>query len=710
MIPYILYAALILTVCFIFYKLLLQKETFFHLNRFVLLACMLLAFTLPLIRVPSQLSFRNVPEPVNISAPEVPVDQINTIQSGSENIKPPVVEPVEIKQGINFGQAINWLVYLYWFGVAVFACNFLMQAGLLLYRAYSVQAIIDGKFRIVEVTGDKAPCSFGNNIFINPEKYDWETYNQVLLHEKIHIEEKHTVDLMLAEIMLIFLWFNPFAWAWRKELENNLEFFTDQKLLQQPEVEKETYQLSLLKVAAPHFPLSLTTNYNQSLLKKRILMMNAKRSNLHTTWKYFFLLPVMVVFVCLFNEPVASAQHINAKAKPATKPQHNNDIKTSGNWFATIKEDKINFQFKNDGDDNSYNGNSFLLTEFKDLPRDKAGIFTLTREAGTMEFKGKFDGDKGMGEYKFTSNKTYSDDMQKEGIDVAKDQDAMIFFLVNVKTSYVKMLKQQGYIDLDKDKLIPLAALDISEAYINSIKQAGFTDISLDDLVPFKALNIDRAYIEEIRKSGYKNVTPDKIITFKAQGIDRKYIADFRGSAKNDDVAENSDEDVVASSGNNKNNNADKNKNKNRNGSKNQDNNTGKNERDDDDDIIAFKSLNIDAAFVNSFKEAGYNNLSNSDLISMKAVGVTPAFIKTLNDAGYTNIDADDLIALKSQDITPALIKQYKDLGFNNLSLDDVVGAKATGTSPSFIISMRQKGHNMKSLDKYIALRSALGE
>jgi hypothetical protein len=69
MIPYILYAALILTACFIFYKLLLQKETFFNLNRIVLLACMALAFCLPLIKIPEQLSFRKTPALINFVAP-----------------------------------------------------------------------------------------------------------------------------------------------------------------------------------------------------------------------------------------------------------------------------------------------------------------------------------------------------------------------------------------------------------------------------------------------------------------------------------------------------------------------------------------------------------------------------------------------------------------------------------------------------------------
>ncbi|MEO6454112.1 MAG: M56 family metallopeptidase, partial [Ginsengibacter sp.] len=270
MIPYILYAALILTACLIFYKLLLQKETFFHLNRFVLLTCMMLAFILPVIHIPQQMSFRKASASINIISPEATVIQANIRPLAEQNIHT-TVEPIQKDNTIKLGQVIACLIYLYWFGVIIFGLNFFIQAAVLLYKAYSHPVIKDGRFRIVEITGDKAPCSFGNSIFINPEKYDWVTYNQVLLHEKIHIEQKHTLDLLFAEIVLIFQWFNPFAWLWRKELESNLEFFTDNKLLQHDDVEKESYQLSLLKVAAPHFPLSLTTNYNQSLLKKRLL-------------------------------------------------------------------------------------------------------------------------------------------------------------------------------------------------------------------------------------------------------------------------------------------------------------------------------------------------------------------------------------------------------------------------------------------------------
>jgi beta-lactamase regulating signal transducer with metallopeptidase domain len=631
---------------------------------------MIVAFTLPLLPIPQQLSFRKENAVTNTASAKIPVPA-KPIAEVKKSAPVQEVFVEETKQSFNVEMLMQGVMYLYWFGVIIFAFNFLMQAVILLYRARSSSAIQDGKFRIIEINGDKAPCSFVNNIFINPEKYEWETYNQILLHEKIHIEQKHTVDLLLAELVLIFQWFNPFAWQWRKALETNLEFLTDDKMLQQNTVEKQSYQFSLLKVAAPQFPLSLTTNYNQSLIKKRIIMMNSKKSNVHTTWKYFFLVPLLVLFACLFNQPAAQSQTLSSNEKSAKSNEHENQsniqngMDTEGSWFATIENNTVNMQFKNGEKSNS--SSTFQLSEFNDLPRDKQGEFSLTREAGTMHFNGKFEGKNGMGTYKFSPNKNFSKELAEQGVTVAKDIDLMVFFMVNVKTSYVKMLKKKGYKDINEDDLIPLAALDVNEDYINSITKAGIKDFNLEDLIPLKSLNIDAAFIEEIRNSGYKNVTADNLIALKSQNITGKYISDFNSASKE------------------------------------------KNDDNDEDDIIAFKSLNIDKEFIDSFKKIGYNDLSNDDLMALKSLNITPQYITEFEKTGYKNISADDLFALKSLNITSDLIKQYKDLGFNDLDIDDVIGAKAIGATPAFVKSMKEKGHNFKNLEKYVELKAIVG-
>ncbi len=443
--PYIVNVALILATCLVFYKLLLRRETFYKVNRYMLITCLAISFALPLLQVPQQFSLRKSESSqsavVTRETSNVKRETSNQVTVGSKSNGTPSEQPAKptttktsstetnsinlttpsAAEGLpkaqhdsrfTFDKLMTWLFWFYWFGVAVFAISFLFQVVLLLWRAYRNPVIIDGKYRIVEVSGDKAPCSFGNNIFINPEKYEWDTYNQILLHEKIHIEEKHTVDIVLAELVLIFQWFNPFAWIYRREMESNLEFLTDDQLMQHNKVEKKSYQLSLMKVSAPHFPLSLTTNYNQSILKKRIAMMNSKRSNLHTAWKYFFLLPVLAFLACLLNEPAAKGQTTNEKQTTNENKNHNHGMQTEGYWFAVIKNDKVNIRFSDEkmDDDNdshhSYSGNTFKLSDLGTLPKGTSGTFSITREAGKMDMTGKFEGNTGMGTYKFIADKS----------------------------------------------------------------------------------------------------------------------------------------------------------------------------------------------------------------------------------------------------------------------------------------------------------------
>jgi len=696
--PYVINVALILAACLAFYKLLLRRETFYKVNRYMLVICLAISFSLPLLQVPAEFSFRknvnrgslivnneksaingqqstgNSNQQQSNTTPQTATDSLQPINDSQQ---PAVKDEKQAVLKFSFVKLMSWLFWIYWFGVAVFGVSFLFQMVLLLWRAYRNPAIIDGKYRIVEVSGDKAPCSFGNNIFINPEKYDWDTYNQILLHEKIHIREKHTLDILIAELVLIFQWFNPFAWIYRREIESNLEFLTDDQLMQKEKVDKQSYQLSLMKVSAPHFPLSLTTNYNQSILKKRIAMMNTKRSNLHTAWKYFFLLPVFALLACLLNEPAAKAQgnQKNAKNEKAEKDDKNNKhgMETEGYWFAVIKDDKVNIRFSDEKMENdfdskhSYSGETFKLSELGSLPKGTSGTFNITREAGTMQMTGRFEGNTGMGTYKFVADKAYVDYMNKELKETLDDDDQMAFFFINIKKEFLTMLRSEGYKDVTKDDLIPVAALGIDKAYISSIRNAGFKDVSLEKLVPLKALGIDEKYIKDIR-SEYKDISTDQLVSFKAQGIDKEYISKVR--QMKGDKGDKADKD------------------------------------DDADDIVSFKAMNITPEFANSFKAVGLTNIPNEQLVSFKAVGVTPEYVKSWYDLGFKNIDAEDFVGMKAQNVTPEFMKSFIDLGYKSVKTEDLVAFKVLGITPEYIKSFEAAGYKINDLDNVTGLKA----
>jgi len=692
MIPYLLHVALLISVCLLFYKLLLQRETFYHLNRIVLVFCLALSFALPLIPIPQQWALREAnkqAEPAAIQLPTV-VAPKNEVSPQNITVKPTISTaakatalPSTVKQTAVVSnpevpliqRAAKWLFYLYWIGVVAFGLNLLMQIVVLLYQAYTKPAIKDGRFRIVELSGDKAPCSFGNNIFINPEKYDWDTYSQILLHEKIHIQQGHSLDILIAELVLVVQWFNPFAWLYRTELENNLEFLTDSSVLEHKEIERESYQMSLLKVSAPHLSLGITTNYNQSLLKKRIVMMNAKKSNIHIMWKYFFLVPLLAVLACALNDPAAysmtakTVAKSNIKAKKDTDNTINN--RTEGAWFATIKGDKIHIEFKSNDDDHNWSSSStFPMSEFSALPKDQKGEFTLKREAGTVVFTGKFEGDEGYGHYKFTADKNFNSFLNSQGITGVENGDSFAFFTLDIKKEYVSMLQKNGYKDLSKHNLISMSALKVDEAYINMWKANGYNDLSPNELVSGKALGITSDYVSEIRKAGYKDISFNQLMSFKAQNITGAYINGLR-------------------------------KTKIKNGA-----NAGEESMPSANEISSYKAMNIDSNYVHSLAAAGYSNIPYNELTSLKALGITAAYIKSFKEMGYTNLTVNNLTTLKSLDITPAYIKGFERMGYKNLTVNNLSSLKALGITEDYIKGFEAIGYKNLSVNNLSTLKS----
>jgi beta-lactamase regulating signal transducer with metallopeptidase domain len=353
MIPYIFHVSILLAVCYAFYWLLLRQETFFQLNRSVLLACLIIPLFLPLISIPASWSlgfFKNGNTTINRSTTYISSNDlmekstsekvISEEKSMAETatrtsralpeIKEQQVPVIQSKMSID-----EVLTYLYFSGVIIFSLAFFIQLMLILAKVTSLQSLKDGKYRIVELVKDEAPYSFWTLIFINPTKYEPETYEQILAHEKIHIDQTHFVDKLLVEIILIAFWFNPFVWLFRKAITNNLEFLTDQSMLTQG-FPKQTYQLSLLKVSVPQHPLNLTINYNQSFLKNRIAMMNMKKSSARSVWKYLFIIPLLTFSVMSLNA-------VKATPNDPTPVSENrvNDISTESDIAPLEKNDAV---------------------------------------------------------------------------------------------------------------------------------------------------------------------------------------------------------------------------------------------------------------------------------------------------------------------------------------------------------------------------------
>ena len=321
MIAVLLKASIALLIFLAFYKLFLERESFYTVNRWYLITCLALAFVLPFISVPQLVANQGYVSEViqTIETTETPTASavIPPKTTFKEMVQKEEMKKQPIKDTSNSTVStastpslslLDWILGIYFFGVIVFALHLLFQVlSICLKIIRADDKIHDENAIIINHPSIKEPCSFFNYIFINPENYDYETYEQILAHERVHVDKKHSVDLLFSELVKVFLWFNPFVWIYRKSVEKNIEFQTDAIVLNNESIENDQYQLSLLKIATYTKPLTITTNYNQSLIKKRIVKMNSKKSNPHSYWKYTFLAPTLIVLILFLNKPLTAA-------------------------------------------------------------------------------------------------------------------------------------------------------------------------------------------------------------------------------------------------------------------------------------------------------------------------------------------------------------------------------------------------------------------
>ncbi|MEO3403245.1 M56 family metallopeptidase [Mucilaginibacter sp. CAU 1740] len=628
-------------------------------------------------------------------------------------------------------EAAQWLSIIYITGVIIFGLNLLLQLIYTLYQAYARPVIIDGRYRIVEINGDKAPCSFLNNIFINPEKYDWDTYNQILIHEKVHARQLHSIDILLAEVAIILQWFNPFAWWYRAELENNLEYLTDKAVTDDEDIDPALYQLSLLKVSTPHLSLRISTNYNQSILKKRIMMMNIKKSNLHTLWKYFLLAPLFAGLMCVFNQPASGRNAVMVDNSSISIRDTLFRSNIEGFWYANKEGDVLNMDMKIviKKQDWSYNGFLFPVSAFSSLPTKKQGYFIVKREAGTILFNGKFEGDQGLGRFKMKFNEAYLQHLQQAGIKNANEDDLIGLVVNDVKEDFIKVLLDNGFKQLTARQLGMLAMFKITPSEIKFWGHSGFKNLTADDLQRAKIAKIDSNYVSEIKNAGYPDISFNELCLLKSDSITADYIkgltkAKLAARAPGDTSGTIIPVNIIS---------------------------TAKYMHVDSaymralagfgynltaSQLHSFKNFNITPEYIIDLQNLGYNNIPATSLLSLKmskitpeyiksfqsvgynkiplnsltlfkSQGITPDLIKDFSAIGYTNIEPSTFVQFRAKEITPEFIKGFSELGFKNIPANQLFDLKSSGVTPAYIKSMKQKGLNSKDIQKYITLKNS---
>ena len=267
-----------------FYRLTVSRDTFFGLRRLTLWLIYAVVLMVPALNL--EYWVRDTPTMVSMA-----------------NVYADTFYPVVVVKAQASG--ITWmdmLLGIYWVGVAVLSLR-------LVWQLFSIirLVVISRKQEVEGITvhllkGDGSPFSFFRWVFMYPSTLEGRQLHEVMVHECTHVSGLHSLDTLFSELFSIACWFNPFAWLMKQEVRMNLEYLADESVLSDGNARK-SYQYHLLGLAyrQPNESTKIANNFNLLPLKKRIKMMNKRRTSEIGKAKYFLFAPLAGVLLMVSN-------------------------------------------------------------------------------------------------------------------------------------------------------------------------------------------------------------------------------------------------------------------------------------------------------------------------------------------------------------------------------------------------------------------------
>lgn len=355
MIHYILQIIAFQLLFLVVYDLFLKNETFFTWNRIYLLATPLLSFILPLVKI--DLIRQNIPEQFMVQLPAVIVGGNKTSVLASESLESVFVTSSSL---LSVYEMVQWVWLL-----GIFVCLFIFANKL--YRITKLKQLgsranIDNLSVIILPETDVA-FSFFNTIYLGAKLSEAQR-SKILLHEKIHIQQRHSLDLLFFELLRIILWFNPLIYVFQNKMMLLQEFTADAEVASRQG--KNSYYEDMLSTIFNTESISfINTFFNHSLIKKRILMLQKAKSKKIFQLKYLLLIPVVCAML-IYTSCSEEKTDVNANLVSETDTEVMDKI----NELAEAIMKKGNLS------DEEVRALEFLATEAK--PGDK--IYTSVQE------------------------------------------------------------------------------------------------------------------------------------------------------------------------------------------------------------------------------------------------------------------------------------------------------------------------------------------
>ena len=337
MMTYIIKSAIVLSALYLPYMLLLRKESFFRFNRAMLLCIMMLSLTLPLFDIHA-LSWESTPMSEHLPSYTQPV----LVPSPHEPQADAVLATAETG-------STNWwhiISLLYIIGMAIMRATKLTQLGIL-YRKIRQGVLWADKQEGVTIYCHIlpiAPFSWMRSIVISEDDYT-NNASTILRHEMGHIQNHHSLDIVLLNACQIIQWANPLVWVMAHSLRDVHEYEADDAVLRSG-VSIHQYHNLLIKKAVGSSSYAFANSFNHSLLKKRITMMLKKKSKPWMRSKALYILPVAVVALSAFATPelnnrANTGTEVMNSGKVTEKSATSQDLKNFSASTAPDEEDTI---------------------------------------------------------------------------------------------------------------------------------------------------------------------------------------------------------------------------------------------------------------------------------------------------------------------------------------------------------------------------------
>jgi len=296
---YILKSAICLAVFYLFYRLLLSRETFHRFNRVALLSILLLSCLLPLVEVTVKQQTEVHQTMMTLEQWLMLADMLNSADAAGGQAEEVTVTWIQVALLVYL---TGILFFAFRNGYSLLKLVRLLKSG----RKEHLEDHTGGKEKVTLIVHDRdiAPFSWMKYIVISQKDLN-ENGREILIHELAHIQNRHSWDLLVADVCIFFQWFNPASWLLKQELQNIHEYEADETVIEKG-VDAKQYQLLLIKKAVGTRLYSMANSFNHSKLKKRITMMLKEKSSPWARLKYLYVLPVAAIAVTAFARPEIS--------------------------------------------------------------------------------------------------------------------------------------------------------------------------------------------------------------------------------------------------------------------------------------------------------------------------------------------------------------------------------------------------------------------